>query len=106
MSRMRFNTPCSRIRSSVAPTSSSSFFSSFLSSAWAARPPRPSTPRAAVETRNRLRSLSMVRPPSRGLALATFLPNSLERLIVVLDDLGHQFQELPAGLLQHALPGG
>src|SRR5947209_5342336 len=67
MSSSRFRTPCSRIRSSAAPTSSSSFLSSgffsggFFSSArrsWASGASAP-TLRPAVIARNRLRSLDM-----------------------------------------------
>src|ERR1051326_4434483 len=63
MSRMRLRTPCSRMRSSVAVTSSSSFFfSSFfgLSSA-SARGAMAQAPRVAAPARKRRRSVrSMV----------------------------------------------
>src|SRR5205823_3978165 len=44
---------------------------------------------------------------SSGLVtLATFLPNGLERLVVVLDHLGNQFQEFRARFFEDLVSGG
>src|SRR5262245_28604225 len=44
-------------------------------------------------------------PSPAGLAAPAFLPDRLERPVVVLDDLGHQFLEPLPGLLQDPAAG-
>ena len=68
--------------------------------------PRRGVPHAAAVTGKRLQLVFMVIPPRGLVTLATFLPNDLERLVVVLDNLGDEFQEFSAGLFQDLAPGG
>src|SRR6185369_15910971 len=52
-----------------------------------------------------VRSVFMARPPGdRFLTLPTFPLQSLERFVLILDDLGHQLAEFLSGLRKHFAP--